>query len=423
MARARWLAVLVALVACGDDDGARDDAGRTRDGPVRDDAAASTDAAPPVCSHAPVAGTDLVLEPVAEGLAEPLFVTGPPGDSRLFVVERLGLIRIVRDGAVEAQPFLDIGDRMVTDDGEQGLLGLAFHPDWPESGRFFVYYTAPGGTPYTDRVSEFSVSTGDPDRADPDSERIVIEADDPHPRHNGGMIAFGPDRDLYIGMGDGGGAGDPGDDAQDTTNILGDMLRIDVDGPAPYGIPSDNPHVGEGGGVREEIWLSGLRNPWRWSFDRATGEMYIADVGQASREEVSLIPAGQGGLNLGWNDMEGDICYDNPDCLTVGYFAPLVAYANEAGPPCRAVIGGYTYRGACYPDIVGTYFYADFCTADMWSLRAVDGELVAGPDPIRDDLDPEHVLATMASFGEDAAGEIYVVNKRDGTIHHIAARP
>jgi len=415
--------VLVALVACGDDDAARDDAGRRRDGPIQSDAGISTDASPPVCAHDPVAGTDLVLEPVADGLVDPVFVTGPPGDPRLFIIEKAGRIRLLRDGALEAEPFLDISGSLALDDGEQGLLGLAFHPDWPASGRFFVFYTAPGGTPYFDRVSEFSVSSADPDRADPDSERIVIEADDPHPRHNGGMIAFGPDGYLYIGMGDGGGAGDPGDDAQDMTGLLGDMLRIDVDGATPYGIPADNPHVGEGGGVRDEIWLSGLRNPWRWSFDRATGELYIGDVGQASREEVTLIPAGEGGLNLGWNDMEGDICYDNPDCLTAGYFAPLVTYVNMAGPPCRAVMGGYTYRGACYPDLVGLYFYADYCSGDIWTLRVENGELVAGPTAIRDDIDPDHLLSGVASFGEDAAGEIYVVNRRNGTVHHITVVP
>ena len=415
---------LAALGACGDDDGAHDagarsDAADNIDGSVID-AGPTLDAVAAACQ--PTSGTDLFLEPVAEGLTSPVFVTSPPGDARLFIVEQGGVIRVVEDGALRPQPFLDISDRVLAEGNEQGLLGLAFHPDWARNGRFFVYYVADGGEPYIDLVAEYGVASPDADQA-MRAERRVIEVLDPHRTHNGGMIAFGPDGYLYIGMGDGGGPGDPGNDAQDRTGLLGDMLRIDVDGEEPYAIPADNPFVGAGGGVREEIWLSGLRNPWRWSFDRASGEIYIGDVGQATREEISLVPAGQGGLNLGWNVVEGDVCYATPDCDPTDFHPPLVTYANEVGPPCHAVIGGYVYRGGCYPDLVGQYFYADYCTENVWVMEVVDGEVVDGPTDRKADLDPDGILRGISSFGEDATGELYVVSRQDGLVFRIAAQP
>jgi glucose/arabinose dehydrogenase len=416
-------AVLAALSACGDDSASSNpgrDAADHSDGAVTD-GAPGPDALAPSCL--PTAGTDLYLEPIAEGLINPLFVTSPPGDARLFVVEQGGTVRIVKDGVLLPEPFLDLRDRVLSEGNEQGLLGLAFHPDWARNHRLFVYYTADGGDPYIDLVAEYTASPDDPDRGDPDSERRVIQVLDPHLTHNGGMIAFGPDGYLYIGMGDGGGPGDPGNDAQDMTGLLGDMLRIDVDGGTPYDIPADNPHVGAGGGVREEIWLSGLRNPWRWSFDRVTGEMYVGDVGQSTREEIDLIPAGQGGLNLGWNVMEGDVCYSDPDCVDTGFHAPLLTYANEVGPPCHAVVGGYVYRGSCYPDLQGRYFFADFCTENVFEVEVVDGQVVSGPTDVRPDLDPDQILRGIASFGEDALGELYVVSRQDGLVFRIAAQP
>ncbi len=408
------------LAACGDQIAAIDAAVR-RDAPAAPlDAASRADALAASCT--PVAGSDLVLEPVTSGLAEPVFVTSPPGDRRLFVVEQPGRIRIVDEGRLLPEPFLDIGDRLVTEYNEQGLLGLAFHPDWAHNGRFFVYYTAPGSAlPYLDVLSEFTAPSATASRADPDSERRLIALDDPHKGHNGGMLAFGPDGFLYLGIGDGGGGGDPGDDAQDLTDLLGDLLRIDVDGDLPYGIPPDNPHAGGEGGARPEIWLSGMRNPWRWSFDRASGEMYIGDVGEGTVEEISLIPAAQGGFNLGWNRMEGDICFSDPDCLAGDYLAPIATYRQDASGTC-AVIGGFVYRGACYPDLTGAYFYADHCAGRVFTLRVDSGVLVDGPDDVTADLDPGHQLARISSFGEDAAGEIYLVTRQSGRLFHIAAQ-
>lgn len=411
---------ILLAAACGDQVAAID-AGHRRDAPgAPPDAAARADALTAACS--PVSGRDLLLEPVVDGLADPVLVTSPPGDRRLFVVEQPGRIRIVEDGRLLPEPFLDIGDRLVTVPSEQGLLGLAFHPDWVHNGRFFVYYTAPGSAlPYLDVLAEFTAPSATAYRADPDSERRLLAVDDPHKGHNGGMLAFGPDGFLYLGLGDGGGSGDPGDDAQDTTDLLGDMLRIDVDGDLPYGIPPGNPYAGGENGARPEIWLSGMRNPWRWSFDRATGELYIGDVGEATVEEISLVPAGQGGRNLGWNRMEGDICFSDPDCLAGDYLAPLATFRQDETDTC-AVIGGFVYRGACYPDLAGTYFYADHCSGRVFTLRVEGGLLVDGPDDVSADLDPGHQLARISSFGEDAAGEIYLLTRASGRLFHIAAQ-
>ncbi len=420
MSRRRELAAVLALAACGDSLGAIDAGGR-RDGPRPVDGATRGDALEAACT--PTAGSDLVLEPVADGLAQPVLVTAPPGDRRLFVVEQPGRIRIVEDGRLLPEPFLDLTDRVSTVPSEQGLLGLAFHPDWARSGRFFVFYTALGEeTPYLDVVAEFTAPSPAADRADPDSERRLLVVGDPHKGHNGGMIAFGPDGYLYAAIGDGGGGGDPGDDAQDLTDVLGDMVRLDVDRGDPYGIPDDNPYADGAGGARPEIWLRGMRNPWRWSFDRATGELYIGDVGEGTVEEITLVPAGQGGFNLGWNRMEGDTCFSDPDCLTRGFLAPIATYRQDGSGTC-AVIGGQVYRGACYPDLVGRYFYADHCANRVYALRVEAGVLVDGPNDVSADLDPAHQLARISSFGEDARGEMYLVTRTSGRLFHIAAQP
>ena len=421
--RALTLALGVA-VACGDDDGAptRDDAAARDDGATGgDDGAPPTDALAADCQ--PVSGTTLALEPMPGILTRPVYVTSPPGDNRLFIVEQDGLVRIMRDGALLPDPFLDLTDVVDASGNELGLLGLAFHPDWARNRRFFVFYTAGGGAPYFDRVAEFAVSLEDGDRADPDSEQLVIEEPDPHPTHNGGMMAFGPDGMLYIGFGDGGGRSDPGDDAQDPTNLLGELVRIDVDGEPPYQIPPDNPFADGAGGVRPEIWLSGLRNPWRWSFDHATGELYIGDVGAREVEEVSLIPAGQSALNLGWSRVEGDTCYSDPDCADGDFHAPITTYRHTVEEPCAAVIGGYVYRGACYPDLVGTYVYADACMARVFTMRVADGVVVDGPTDVTADVDPERSLVKLASFGQDATGELYLMDRGSGRMFHLAARP
>jgi glucose/arabinose dehydrogenase len=239
------------------------------------------------------------------------------------------------------------------------------------------------------------------------------------------MIAFGPDDMLYIGMGDGGNGGDPRNHGQDRTTLLGDILRIDVDGGDPYGIPDDNPLVGEGGGVREEIWLSGVRNPWRWSFDMANGDMYIADVGQNATEEITVVPAGMKGLDLGWDQMEGNDCYDDPDspddpdtdpdCTPSEHFGPVHTYPHVGD---RSVTGGFVYRGTCFPDIVGWYFFADWETGQVWKLEYSGGNANNVQD-VTGDLDPDDVLDGLGGFGQDIFGEVYIASLFGGAVYRI----
>ena len=410
-----------AAAACGDNVGAADAAANI-DAPPYFDAGPPPDALVPTCE--PVSGTSLSLERVAEGLMSPVFVTSPPGDERLFVVEQGGRIMIIDDGVLQERPFLDISDRVEGPGNEQGLLGLAYHPDWATDRRFYVYYTDIGGDPWLNVVAEYRQQPGHRDRADR-TERRVLEVGDPASTHNAGMIAFGPDGYLYVGMGDGGGAGDPKGNAQDKSTLLGDMLRIDVDG-EPYSIPPDNPYAGKGGEELPEIWLSGLRNPWRWSFDRVTGDLFIGDVGQNTWEEVDFIPAGQRGVNLGWDVVEGDVCFDADSCSSSGFVDPIWTYEHVAGSGCRAVIGGYRYRGACRPDLVGRYFFADFCQGRVFTLEVDDdGDLVAPPTDVTADLDPENVIRGqgISSFGEDSLGELYLVLRGQGEIHRITGPP
>ena len=281
------------------------------------------------------------LEPVAQGLSAPLFLTAPPDDlDRLFVVERGGTIRIIRNDSVLATPFLDVGP-IITAGGEQGLLGLAFHPGYAATGRFYVNYTDTLG--HT-QVVRYQLSAN-PDVANPGSALPILTVEQPYSNHNGGMIAFGPhDGMLYVGMGDGGDGGDPQGHGQNRMTLLGDMLRLDVDGGSPYAIPVDNPFVGSLS-VRQEIWASGLRNPWRFSFDAATGDVYIGDVGQSAREEVSFQPASSpGGENYGWRIMEGSRCYSpSSGCSTAGLTLPIHEYHHSDG--C-SITGGYSIAGA-----------------------------------------------------------------------------
>jgi glucose/arabinose dehydrogenase len=418
--------LFTALIACtlpacgGDDDGSGDGTDGDGDGSGSDGGGGNPDAA--VNSCAPVSGTNLALEPVASGLTDPVFVTSPPGDTRLFVVERGGVIKIIKGGVVLDTPFLDISDRIhgseVASNGERGLLGLAFHPDYAQTGRFFVSYTTEQSDvadPDADVVEQYLVSD-DPDLANRDSNERILEVPDPFGNHNGGMMAFGAsDGYLYIGMGDGGDGGDPNNNGQDQTTLLGDMLRIDVDSDNPYAIPADNPLVGQGGGVREEIWLSGLRNPWRWSFDMENGDLYIGDVGQGQTEEVDVIPAGQKGLNLGWNQVEGDHCYSaHPGCTIGNYTAPVATY--EHGGNDSSIIGGYVYRGTCFPDIQGWYFYGDWNRTQFWKLEGRNG---ANNVEITDQINAEGEVDGLSSFGQDIFGEVYVVSMLGGTIHRI----
>jgi glucose/arabinose dehydrogenase len=353
--------------------------------------------------------TGITTERVASGLSSPIFVTSPPGDlQRLFIVERPGRIVILSNGQVLPDPFLDIVGRVLSG-GERGLLGLAFHPDYDNNGYFYVNYTNTSGNTV---VSRFEISA-DPDLADSSSEYLLLTISQPYSNHNGGMIAFGPnDGYLYIGMGDGGSGGDPQNRAQNDGVLLGKMLRIDVDGGSPYGIPPDNPFAGPGDPL-DEIWARGLRNPWRFSFDRQTGDIYIADVGQSQWEEIDYQPAsGSGGENYGWRLMEGVHCYNPPiDCDSGGLTYPIYEYSHGGSPFRCSITGGYVYRGNAIPQLPGTYFFADYCSDQIWSFR-YDGSNITEFTDRTTELAPDsgQVINDISSFGEDGSGELYIVD-------------
>jgi hypothetical protein len=352
---------------------------------------------------------------VTSGLASPLFVTAPASDStRLFIVERRGTIRIFVADSLNPVPFLDIQAKTVSGN-EQGLLGLAFHPQYDQNGYFFVDYTAkPDGRT---RISRFSVSAGNAERADT-SETVLLEIPQFQANHNGGMIAFGPsDGYLYIGMGDGGGSGDPGNRAQNPDSLLGKMLRIDVN-TVPYGIPPGNPFVVPDT-ARHEIWALGLRNPWRWSFDRETGDLYIADVGQGQREEIDWqAAASPGGQNYGWRLKEGFSCFNPPTlCDTLGLLTdPITQYLHSSGR-C-SITGGYVYRGCAAPEVFGHYFYGDYCTGEIWSFR-YDGAAILDSTSRTAELGLGGV--DLVSFGEDARGELYLVGITSGSVWRMTS--
>jgi len=357
----------------------------------------------------PTPVTELALEEVATGLAFPLFLTAPTGDARLFVVERGGLIRVLRDGEVLDTPFLDLS-ALVSSTGEQGLLGLAFAPQYAAVGRFLVSYTDADGDLV---VASYRVSP-DPDVADASSavERLRI----PHaePTHYSGMIAFGPDSYLYVGAGDGGTPGAFAPTGQDRSDLLGSILRIDVSGDAGYAVPSSNPFVGTAG-VRPEIWSYGVRNPWRFSFDRATGDLYIGDVGEDQREELDVAAASDGGargLNFGWAVAEGLTCAEGGTCDRTGFTDPVLDYSHDEG--C-SITGGYVYRGAALTGLQGTYFFGDFCGGWVRSVRMANGQVTE--EASWSALDTG---GRITSFGEDAAGELYVLTS-DGTVSRIVA--
>jgi glucose/arabinose dehydrogenase len=353
----------------------------------------------------------VTLEPVVQGLNAPLFLTAPPGDTeRLFVVEQGGRIRIVRNGTVESQAFLDVSDRISTG-GERGLLGLAFHPEYAANGFSYVNYTDTLG--HT-QVVRYTVSA-DPDVADEASAFPILTVQQPYENHNGGMIAFGSlDGMLYVGMGDGGSGGDPLGHAQNRMTLLGDMLRLDVDGGSPYAIPADNPFAGVLS-IANEIWASGLRNPWRFSFDALTGDLYIGDVGQSAWEEISFQPAtSTGGENYGWAVMEGTHCYPpSTGCSTAGLTPPVFEY--DHGDGC-AVTGGYVYRGSASPALQGRYFFADACASWLRSFVIVNGE--AGG--LQDHTASAGPLSSIVSFGEGGNGELYIVS-HGGSIRRISS--
>lgn len=377
---------------------------------------------------APAPGETLTLSlsPFASGLDSPVGVynAGFP-DDRLFVIQRTGAIRIVQaNGVVIGAPFLDISARVESGGSEQGLLGLAFHPAFAANGFFYINYTNTTAGITRTRISRFNVAAN-PDFADSDSEVILFTVDQPFANHNAGDIHFGPDGFLYIPLGDGGSGGDPGNNAQDSSLLLGKVARIDVDagsggsadclgtGTGGYTVPAGNPLVDGPGGNCDEIWAIGLRNPWRSSFDRLTGDFYIGDVGQSAREEVDFQPAGaQGGINYGWRCFEGNLPFNSTGCAPADTFSfPVFDYPNP-GSGC-SVIGGYVYRGKRFPALMGHYVLTDFCSGNFWDMvpDGAGGWLV--------NLHTNLAAFGYVSFGEDSDGEIYVVHQGNGTLHRL----
>ena len=357
----------------------------------------------------------LHLERVVDGLEAPVGIANAgDGSGRLYVLEQAGRVRVIEaNGDLRDEPFVDLRGRIVSG-GERGLLGIAFHPDYARNRRVFVHYSraGDGGTV----VSELRAS-GDGRTADPGSERIILTQSQPFPNHNGGQLTFGPDGYLYLGLGDGGASGDPFDNAQNTEVLLGKILRLDVDGATDgnrgYAIPPDNPFAAQGvrpGDGRPEIWAYGLRNPWQFSFDAASGDLYIADVGQDDWEEVNRQPSdSRGGENYGWDVMEGRHCFVRQDCNQAGYVKPIAEYSHARG--C-SVTGGHVYRGQRQPELRGVYVFADYCRGLVFTLQVDEGTTT-----------PKVVLDSglnITAFGTDEAGEIYVADIGGG-IRRVAA--
>jgi glucose/arabinose dehydrogenase len=348
----------------------------------------------------------VALRRIVAGLSSPVQVTHAGDRSgRLFIVEQGGRIRILKNGRLLPRPFLDITSK-VTSGGEMGLLSVAFHPRFVENGRFFVNYTTGEGERLRSVVAEYRVSP-DADVA-ATVERVLLEVSQPFRNHNGGLNLFGPDGMLYIGFGDGGSGGDPMNNGQRLDTLLGKLLRIDVDGGTPYRAPSDNPFVGRAG-ARGEIWAYGLRNPWRFAFDRTTGRLFVGDVGQNRLEEVDIVERGK---NYGWRIMEGTSCY-NPasGCNREGLELPIAEYDHAAG--C-SITGGQVYRGSRIPGLVGRYLFGDYCSGRIWALTETGGARWTMTQVISTDL-------RISSFGEDAAGEVYVVD-HSGAVYLIVAQ-
>lgn len=351
----------------------------------------------------------LVLQEVAAGLTEPVFLTAPAGDPRLFIVERPGRIRIVENGVLLATPFLDIASRLSAT-GEGGLLSMAFDPQYASSGFFFVYFTDPGGDIAIER---FRVSAGNPNAANPAQLRILTITHRAFSNHKGGLVAFGPDGFLYLAPGDGGGGGDPLGSGQNLNTLLGKLLRIDVSNSSagqPYAIPPQNPFVGQPN-RRGEIWAYGLRNPWRYAFDATTGLLYLADVGQNRREEVDVAAVATGGLNYGWNIAEGSLCFLSDPCAIQGLTPPVLEYAHDGSGGC-SITGGFVYRGSAIPDLHERYFYSDYCNGWLRSFVYAGGTAIEQVDwNIAG-------VGQVFSFGQDGEKELYLLTST-GRVHRI----
>jgi glucose/arabinose dehydrogenase len=352
------------------------------------------------------ANIHLSFSRIAHGLSSPVFIThSGDNNGRLFVVEQTGRIRVIRRGVLQAAPFLDLRSKISTG-GERGLLGLAFHPDYSWNGKFYVYYTDRGGAIV---IAQYLRSATNASRAGTTG-KTVLRIPHPATNHNGGMLAFGPDRYLYAGIGDGGGSGDANNNAQNLNSLFGKILRINVDTRHAYTVPPTNPYVGRAG--HDLIWSYGVRNPWRFSFDRATSDLWIGDVGQNRWEEIDRSKAPNAGrrLNYGWRQLEGNTCF-NPSsgCRRTGKTMPIAVYSHSLG--C-SVTGGYVYRGTAYPDLAGVYLFADYCSGRIWGLDA------AGPNT-QTPVELANTTAMISSFGEDQAGRLYIVDHAGGDVWSI----
>jgi glucose/arabinose dehydrogenase len=343
---------------------------------------------------------------IVSGLSQPLDLSSPAdGSGRLFIVEQPGVIRIYQDGQLLDAPFLDIRSLVGSGGFEQGLLGIAFHPNFSENGFFYLNYTDRIGDTV---IARYQASSGDENTADPDSAMILMQIPQPYGNHNGGGMVMGPDGYLYISTGDGGSGGDPQNNAQNVNNLLGKILRIDVDSQEPYAIPEDNPFA-QGGGA-PEIWSYGLRNPWRFSFDRLTGDMYIADVGQNAWEEVNFEPAGaEGGINYGWNFREGANPFRGQPPAGLELVDPVYEFPQPEG--C-SITGGYVYRGEALSEFNGIYLFSDFCAGWVRGLlQDVDGNWQA--------QELFQLGLRVTSFGEDQQGELYLMAQNEGSVYRL----
>jgi glucose/arabinose dehydrogenase len=343
------------------------------------------------------------------GLSAPtaIVATPAPADKRLFVLERAGTVRVVTpNGTLAPTAFLDIRDK-VLGGGEMGLLGMAFHPAYTNNGYFYIHYIDKNQNTV---VARYEVSA-QPDSADPASEQVLLQLKQPYANHNGGDLAFGPDGYLYVAMGDGGSAGDPDHRAQNQSSLFGKILRVDVDRGSPYGIPPSNPYVAKKD-VKTEIWASGLRNPWRMSFDKSTGDLYIADVGQGEREEVNVQEASsKGGENYGWRCYEGNKGYNLDGCGDVASFVLPAFEYNHAEKRC-SITGGYVYRGTANPALTGKYVYGDFCNGQLFYAEQKNGEW------------QQTLAATVpymiSTFGQGSDGELYLADFKGGSLYRLA---
>lgn len=342
---------------------------------------------------------------IASGLQQPTDITGArDGSNRLFVLEQPGRIRVIRNDALQPQPFLDLTDRVGSQSSEQGLLGLAFHPNFAQNGFFFVYYTDRRGDVW---ISRFQASG---ESGDPRSEKRLLQVKQPYANHNGGALRFGPDGFLYIGLGDGGSQGDPFDNAQSGISLLGKILRLNVDSGDPYALPADNPFLNTSG-IAPEIWALGLRNPWKIAFD-PRGQLWIADVGQNAREEINRVPGGApGGFNFGWNEMEGTRPYKGSN--RPEFTPPIAEYTHALG--C-SVTGGEVYNGTSLPEWQGIYFFGDFCSGNVWGLPI---ETETPSDPLNAATLFFRTGFQISTFGLDDAGELYLAHYSRGEIYRL----